>query len=170
MRALPNQMSERVTRVGSRPWQACPLKANCQIFSIPISSSAECHFRTYRTSAPCSMDGARWIGVKDLAMHSGNDDFQRDLRRSRTDGRQGSTITVAQTLTRSIVPSSPRPSAASNPASSAASSTPPHRRREIAARRRVWLTSRPQQAAGPTGTARGARRSAGRWSPVSRQR
>jgi hypothetical protein len=47
MRALRNQMSERVTRVGSRPWQACPLKANCHTFSIPISSSVGCHEATF---------------------------------------------------------------------------------------------------------------------------
>src|ERR1700730_13169944 len=47
MRALPNQMSERVTPVGSCLWQARPLKANCQTFSIPISSSEGCHIRTF---------------------------------------------------------------------------------------------------------------------------
>jgi endonuclease/exonuclease/phosphatase family metal-dependent hydrolase len=41
----------------------------------------------------------------------------------------------------------------------------------IAARRRVWLISPlPPPSAGPTGTARGARRSAGSWRPGSRQR
>jgi hypothetical protein len=47
MGALPNQMSERVTRVGSCPWQARPLKANRQTFSIPISSSEGCQVPTF---------------------------------------------------------------------------------------------------------------------------
>jgi hypothetical protein len=68
MRALPNQMSERVTRVGSRPWQACPLKANCQTFSIPISSSVGCQKRSFLRGAasagclgPFSHSSLRWL-------------------------------------------------------------------------------------------------------------
>jgi hypothetical protein len=46
MRAPPNQMSERVTRVGSCPWQTGPLKVNPHTFSIPIGSSGGCQIRT----------------------------------------------------------------------------------------------------------------------------
>jgi hypothetical protein len=43
MRALPNQMPEAGHSRRFVPWQACPLKANCQTFSIPIRSYEGCH-------------------------------------------------------------------------------------------------------------------------------
>jgi hypothetical protein len=49
MRALPDQMSERATRLGSCPWQSRLLKANWQTFSIPINSSEGCQLPTCGT-------------------------------------------------------------------------------------------------------------------------
>src|SRR5271166_3709029 len=73
----------------------------------------------------------------------------------------GSTSSRRNALRRSSVPSSSAPISREYPATSAA---------RIAARRRVWLTSpHPPSAAGRTGTARDARRSAGSSRPISRE-
>jgi hypothetical protein len=63
MRALPNQMSERVIRIGSCPWQARPLKGNCQTFSIPISSSEGCQNPTIGYNAPVVEPPGPSVGI-----------------------------------------------------------------------------------------------------------
>ena len=73
MRALPNQMSERVTRVGSGPWQARPLKANHQTFSIPISSSEGCQQQTCPVSPAtcCQRLFSMIIGMRKIEANRG---------------------------------------------------------------------------------------------------